>query len=349
MNTYEARNQAIFSAPVMGPDGVWGSLGGVSIRASLAAGRKIDVVSLLETMEVPELVKSISEAGHKISRELQLQGKQMLISDFCNAAFAAKNISEMQEPTVLSQLSDALDTIRLVLSESKLSVNVEGDLPSKDRPSLMMIARQGIESGIQGFAFEGILGKFQVSMSMADVVELHANAVGRYAEDSVRLALGVWVDGDKVANLPKSISDSVQRLLHGSVSLAAASVIVNAIKDGSVHLHASTIGRHEYSRLLMDQGYDINAETIETQANNLGLTLATPDYERGQYFGPVVALDHRAGLIKFSRQSAVELPFSSLPDDSKTLLLGERVRLNFCQEKISIGFADRIVRDLNQR
>ena len=139
--------------------------------------------------------------------------------------------------------------------------------------------------------------------------------------------------------------DSVQRLLHGSLSMVTASAVVNAIEGGMVGKHAAEFGEHNFARLLAEQGFNVNAATIDLQAKELGLDLVTPNTERGQYVGPVVGIDHRSALIKFARDKSIGLPFKELGDDQSRPVVGDTVRLKYKADKLVVSMAEKVQRE----
>lgn len=75
--------------------------------------------------------------------------------------------------------------------------------------------------------------------------------------------------------------------------------------------------------------FDFNALTVRRQAEELGLVMVEPDRRRGVYAGPMVGEDHRAGLVKYAREKAVELPFSDLAVGQNRPDIGNTVRMVF--------------------
>jgi hypothetical protein len=232
-----------------------------------------------------------------------------------------------------------------VLQCSSVSIDVLGSAAPGDRGSLLLVASQAMKNGVQGFGFDGLPGKYEVALSMSALVDLHRQAAVAVAVESTKASLGVWANGDKVSALDDWVPDSVQRLLLGSVSSGAALTLVDAIDSGSIARHAGDIGVHEYTALLAEQGLNVDALTVDQAAYEFGWSIKDPDRSRGQYFGPVVALDHRASLVKFTRTDVVELPFASLAKEQARPVLGDVVRLDFKGGQLSVNVAGKSGRE----
>lgn len=250
------------------------------------------------------------------------------------------------EPHEFDGNVDAAQVIQSVMRSSAVAIGLLGGAETAKRSSLVLIAGQALQKNIQGFGFDGIEGKFEVPLSMAELVNLHRGAAAAVAVESARRGLGAWSAGEKVATLNEWVPDSVQRLLYGSVTLESAKMVMQSIQSGSVERHASEIGADRFTKLLASQGLDIDAVPIENQIQKLGLTLKVPDNSRIiNYSGRVVALDHRAVLIKTSRLDAVELPFVNLAAGQKRPTLGDSVHMTFKYGEVVAHVLDRVGRE----
>ncbi|RWA45612.1 hypothetical protein AU476_00850 [Cupriavidus sp. UYMSc13B] len=229
----------------------------------------------------------------------------------------------------------ATEMIQAVLKVPTVRVTPLGDHPFAQRASLQMVAAQALQKSVLGFGFDGLPGKYVVPVPMAEVVELHREATVEVAAQSTRAGLLAWASGSKVTGLSEWVPDSVQRLLHGSVSRDAAEIVVSSLNSGSIARHAQEYGLHGIANLLAAKGLDLNAPTIGEQAQEMGLQIKEPDRERGQYFGTVVAQDHRASLIKVKRDEAIELPFAKMPGGRPRI--GEALRLGFKAGALSVS------------
>jgi hypothetical protein len=236
---------------------------------------------------------------------------------------------------------EAARVIQSLLRAASVSVSILGRAPARERGSLLLIAGQALAKGVQGFGFDGLPGKYQVPLAMADVHDLHQHAAVAVAEASVRTGLKAWASGEKVGELNTWVLDSVQRLLQGSVSLNGAQALTYALASGGVGRHASEVGAHKSVALFAGQGLDVNALPIEAQAVTLGLTLKEPNRIRGQYYGVVVAADHRAALVKVSRADVLALPFTALPNVAKNPAVGDSVRVGFKACVMAVNVVER--------
>lgn len=249
-----------------------------------------------------------------------------------------QNQSNIYEPQVTPA---ALSAIQGVLSSDLVQITLLGDEVPEERSSLLFVAGSAMQKGLQGFGFDGIPGKYVVPLSMAQVADLHKAAVREVAVESARAALGVWSKGRKVSNVSEWVPDSVQRLLHGSLSMVTASAVVNAIEGGMVGKHAAEFGEHNFARLLAEQGFNVKAATIDVQAKELGLDLVAPNTDRGQYVGPVVGIDHQSALIKFARDKSIGLPFVELADEQDRPVVGDTVRMKYKADKLVVSMAEK--------
>ena len=370
---------ADYSMPVVGVDGSLGSVGGKALRDSLKRGSVAGVMDLLKSMNAQGVVQSLREAGFAVAPELAVRGKSAIFagvqsdlsaaidlpgdgfdlseSRLLKGAVAQKPFAAKVNPTLLVRDkplavpvdfpgdADAAAVIQRVMRSSAVAVSLLGVATPGLRGSLLLVAGQALKKGIQGFGFDGIEGKYQVPLSMSEVLELHKDAARAVAQDSTRVGLGSWAAGEKVNGLDSWVPDSVQRLLHGSVTLESAQALVQAIESGMVGLHASAIGEHEFTGLLAAQGLDTNAPPLAEQAEAMGFVIQPVDRDRSQYFGMVLALDYRAALVKTSRVNAIELPFVDLPEGHNRPKMGDSLRLSYKNGELSIAVAERSGRE----
>lgn len=370
-----------YLTPYFGANGELGTVGSLAIKESLSRGSLHAVKELLDSMSAQDMANILRETGFMVSLGAIEKGRDAVLAevndDLAEAAelrvdgfglddarysldfdapaiahetnaFAAKVQNEVVDLdfTSLDFTGDrgALKEIQGVLNSNHVQVEVFGEAAPQDRGALLFVAGQALEKRVQGFGFDGIEGKYEVPFSMTELTELHRGAARSVAEESARMALGVWANGGKVNELSDWVPDSLQRILRSSLSVESTEAIVNAIEGGAIAQHAGDIGEHEFGRILAEQGLDVKAPTIAQQAEDLGLTLITPDENRGQYVGPIVGLDHRAGLIKFAREKAVELPFSALGSEH-TPKMGDVVRMRFNEGQLAVSTAARMGRE----
>lgn len=363
------RAAADYLAPAVGVDGAWGSVGGIALCESLSRGSIAGAMDLLDAMDAKAAAGVLSEAGFAVSADMVDRGREAVVGsvrgDLEKAAalrvngfgladargrernsFAAKEfISRDLSAGGFAGDRDAAAVIQRVMRRSKVSVDLVGDAVPGERGLLALVAGQALRDGVQGFGFDGIEGKYQLALSMAEVLDLHRDAAALVAEQSARSGLGAWVVGASVKDVSEWVPDSVQRLLHGSVSLAAVSLVVQAVEGGAIGQHASDIGAHKFTRLLADLGFDINAKTVVEQAEDQGLDVVEVNRERGLYAGAVVGLDHRASLVKFNRSEVVVLAFADLADGQARPVLGDMVRMKFSKGELTVTSAERSVRE----
>lgn len=82
--------------------------------------------------------------------------------------------------------------------------------------------------------------------------------------------------------------------------------------------------------------YDLSTISIRRQAWNEGIVLISTDRKRGVYVGPMVGQDHRAGLVKYAREKAVELPFRELAVGQAKPKVGDTVRMAFKENNLVV-------------
>lgn len=370
-----------YLTPAIDMNGILGFAGGMALRDSLFRGSSDGVMDLLESMDARGAASALREAGFAISPSAIQRGRDAVVESVKPDLDAALNLrldgfglSSARAPAVIASVPtkksfaakapgrdealefapdhfpgdvDAARVIQGVLrsDDGPTDVSLLGDAQASVRGALLLVAGQALQKGIQGFGFEGIPGKYQVSLSMRELLDLHTVAAQAVAVESARRGVATWESGEKVSNLSEWVPDSVQRLLHGSVSLAAAQAIVQAIEGGGVARHAGEIGNHGFTGLLAKQGLDVNAATVDQQAEKFGWSMKIPDRTRGQYFGQVVAVDHRACLIKVNRENVVALPFAELADGQRKPQMGDSVRMSFKGGTLAVSMAERVQRD----
>lgn len=358
---------ADYATPCIGSDGSWGSAGGLAIKESFSRGSLDGVMDLLNAMDARAMSAALREAGFGVSPGIEERGREAVLQaverDVIDAiglrvdgfglhdhraqlGFAAKEPRHVDDTLDFSS-EDFLGNIRAaraiqgVLRSHAVTLDLFGDAVASERGSLLFIASNALENNVQGFGFDGIPGKYEVPLSMSEMVDVHGKATRAVALESVCSELGAWVAGSKVGALSPLVPDSTQRILFGSLSLEGVASVVSVIKDGSIGNHAENIGRHHYSRLLAENGLDAHAPTIFEQAEQLGLTVVEADKSRGIYSGPVVGEDHRASLVKFSRDRAVELPISAFDDGGVRPDIGDAVLMKYAAGVLSVATAEK--------
>lgn len=241
--------------------------------------------------------------------------------------FAPSATSKRSSSQGNSISDNSVQKIQAILKCSTIRITHLGQSPFFERASLQMIAAQALQKGILGFSFDGLAGKYEVTAPLSDVLQLHKHAAFEVATESTRSGFINWASGNKASEISEWVPDSVQRLLSGSISLDAAKIVASGLNSGSIARHAEQFGSHGIARILADRGLDVNAPTLQEQAAELGLLVKEPDRQRGQYFGAVVAQDHRSSLIKVNHDEAVELSISESRDTK--MKIGDVLRLSF--------------------
>lgn len=244
---------------------------------------------------------------------------------------------------------EAARVIQKMMRGGSMSVTLMGDAPPSERAVLMMIAGQALAKKTQVFEFEGIPGKYEVPLTLAKVHSLNQDAAQAVAIESVRSSMDAWVKGAKIADINEWVSDSVLRVLQGSVNLAAVKAVVGAVETGAVASRAKEIGASQSATLLASHGLDVNAPTVQEQAAKLGLTIIEPNKDRGRYFGFVVGTDHRACLLKPSRSEAIELDFAEFSKVNKKPAIGDSISLRYSYGELTATVAERASRSGQER
>lgn len=361
--------------PVFSADGALESAGAVALRASLRRGSSMGVSDLLSSMDSAGVNQTLRGAGFQVPASAAEQPRAQVIATIrsdLNKALALKTdgfglssgreldnvrnewVHEASQADADTDFADsefsgdmsadAARVIQRIMGASSVTVELLGPATAGSRGSLLLIAGQGLEKGIQGFSFDGIEGKYKVKLSMNELLELHCDAAQAVALESARAGLAEWASGTKLAPLSEFLPDSVQKHLHGKVSLASAEAIVGAIENGAVAQRARDVGEQTFKALLTAQGLDVHAKTIEQQAEDVGLVLQDPDYVRGQYFGPVVGEDHKASLVKVTRSDALALPFAALSPGQERPKLGEAVSMAYEAGALTVNVAKHVGR-----
>ncbi len=365
-----------YAIPHLISDGAFANAGTLAIKESLSIGSLEGVMDVLDEMHPKAMVSALLETGFSVSPGVAEKGRDAVLEsvqhDLIDAirmrvdgfglreartqnALAAEATGQLfwgpsagstnYGPVEFEGDHQAMMAIQDILRTDSVVVDLFGDATAGERASLLFIASQAIENGLQGFGFDGVPGKYEVPLSMAEVADLHKHATRAVAVESVKHSLGVWASGSKVGEVSEWVPDSIQRLLHGSLSASKVTAVINAVEGDLVGRHAGEMGAHVFGRLLAEQGFDVNAATVDVQARDHGLQLVNPDVSRGQYVGPVVGLDHRAALIKFSRDKAVALAFKDLAEGQSRPGMGDTVRMKFKAGELTVSMADRAVRE----
>lgn len=259
---------------------------------------------------------------------------------------------KVRRPAVDKQLTDgssdtpvpqpeALKAVQAAFSAKTISVRLPGAQPPAQRDVLLMLTAQAMDQSLLGFGFEGIPGKYEIPLNLAGITELHRAAAAAVANEQFRHHLRNWVQGQTPTEIGPWLPDSVQRLLTGPVSVGSAEAALHAMETGVITRHAGERGAHTIEGLLRQRGLDPHAPTVEQQASALNLEIAPTDRARGRYFGPVVATDHRAVLIKHALRGAILINRDELPAALGVPTAGTPVRVRFHSGNIDMRWNER--------
>lgn len=357
------KKQLSFEMPVtqiphLNDEGIWISSSASAIRNSLYQGSLDGVMDIVDGLSPPDIARTFRELGFSVHEGVIDLGRNALLEslqvDLINAIDLHTDGYGLPKKSLDSSIGydmnmSSNEAVQNILKSPRLKIELLGDASPNERASLNFIAGQALQLGLQGFSFEGIEGKYEIPLSMQNVADLYSNAAGDVAVESARLALNGWVNGKVNNEVSNFVPDDIQRILQGSVSVETVSTVVNAIGNGKIHNHASAIGLHRFTVALKDQGYDINAPTVEEQAKLRNLEIIEPDRQRGQYIGPVVGTDHKSVIIKYARDRVVELPYSDLPANVNRPGNGDIVRMKFKDKVLSVSMSERIGREESER
>ncbi len=349
-------------APVIGLDGEWGTAQGLAVREALSRGSLDSVMDVIDALgaDSPAIAGVLQEAGFVMPDAAVDVGRDAVLAavqkDLIEAVTRRIDGFELRagrpEPVLAVPETgmvvpegffgdrEAVEAIQRVLSSPVVEVDLLGDVVPAQRMSLQCVAAQAMEAGVQGFRFDGLPGKFMVPCNLHEIMDLHEAAAVGIAVESVREGIDTWRQGGRVSELPRWVPDSAQRLLQGSLSEESARILARAVDEGGVARYAGEAGRHVITQALAAQGLDVNAPTVEQQAETLGLAMSLPNAQRDKFVGSVVGTDHRAALIKVARGTAIAVPFSDFPDGRASLSLGDMARIDVRKGVMTVSVVD---------
>ncbi len=255
--------------------------------------------------------------------------------------FAAKEGGVSFRPDEFDGNFEAAQVIQSLMRSSRVQVELMGGASPVERSSLLMLAGQALKKGVQGFGVEGIEGKYGVPLSLGDLASVYRQSAVAVAQESARTGLARWAAGGPAGTLDEWVPESAQRLMVGSLTVDAAHAVVASLDSRSFETHAAQIGEHGYVSLFQAQGIDVHAPTIAQQASSLGLVIHEPNRDKGQYFGSVMGLDHRASLVRVARSEALELANKDLPAGQRRPALGDSVHMAFKGGVLSASVTER--------
>lgn len=224
----------------------------------------------------------------------------------------------------------AVKALQSILSAADVEVGIAGPGALDARAALLFIGAQAIERGVSGFGIEGVQGKFQLpdSVDLEGLRALYGASAAALAENEVRGALPQWANGRSPIRLSDFVPESAARVIRSQASVDGAFAVRDALDDGTIREFAATQGVRMAGQVLRLQGVDLMAQPVERQVEEAGLRLVKPA-GRGLYVGPVVAQDHRASVIKASRDGALVIAHKDFPANVGKPKLGELVNVKF--------------------
>lgn len=238
----------------------------------------------------------------------------------------------------------ALGVIQMVMAAPSVEVGVAGAAELSSRGSLLFVGGQAIERGVSGFGIEGVDGKFRLpdSVELAGLRVLYGAAGAAIAEAEVKGLLPRWAAEKGMPRMSDLVSENVAKILRGAVSVDGAEAIWAALQDGSVREYGAQLGEKLAGQVLAKQGVRLDAAPLEQVIESEGLTLITAT--RGQYVGPVVLNDHRASVVKASRDSAIIVPHKCLPEGVEPPKRGDSMLVKFVSGQMRVAVSPGVSR-----
>ncbi|MGS0741100.1 hypothetical protein ACVBEF_04570 [Glaciimonas sp. GG7] len=240
--------------------------------------------------------------------------------------------------TVTTELPTAMNTLQTVFSAGDVEVGLAGTAPLETRTSMQFLAGQAIMHRVTGFEIDGIDGKYKLPSSIAlrDVKNLFVYAAGELAMAEVRSTIPGWANGKPAAKFSDLVPESIARILRGSPSLSGIASVQAALVSGMVKDFASKQGSQIIGQVFDNRGVKLDMPSAQQLAEDAGLKITIPDQQRGNYFGTVVAIDHRSSVIKWSRDSVLIFPHKELPDGVARPSKGDVVRIKYSGGNVGV-------------
>lgn len=358
--------------------GVWVSGNSIAVDAAIKRGSMDELMSILVPLEAKELASTLRQSGFVVHEETIGKGRNKIFLsvqhdlvdaigfkvngyelddkrnslDYMPSGIAANSTKHYAVPQI--EQSEALDFTSLdftgdiqtlgeiqdIMRSETVMVELLGDDLLHERASLNFIASQGLQKRIQAFGFEEIAGKYLLDdASIGDVRELYGESAKKMAETAVRQVVSDWKEGKNISGINEYVPPMTQRILHSPVTLSNAENLVEGISSGIIGNHAKNLGLSEFGQMMREQGIDVNQPTVNEQAANLGLQVISPDVEKGQYIGPVIAVDHRSALVKCAQNKAVILNFKELPNNMEKVNLDDTLSMRFANGELRVTAA----------
>jgi hypothetical protein len=337
------------ASPPFAHHGTWGKAESLVFSQHLKLGALSDALELLGGLDDEGARAVLLEAGFKPqlvgTRMAMLKSVQFDLVHSAQQKDAALNMRSADDEKSAGKperrtfpgtdtapsFMNALKAIQAVLSAPDVEVGLAGAASLDSRASLQFVAAQAIERGVSGFAVDGVTGKFRLpdSADLPSLKDLYSVSGGALAEAEVRAIVPGWASGKTPQRLPSVVPEGVARVLRGSPTLQGVELIRSELAAGSVRDYGAQQGVQQATHALTAQGVRLDAPNAERLIEQAGLKLTAPDRQRGQYVGPVVAVDHRASVVKWSRDSAIVISHRELPEGGARPEKGDTLRVKF--------------------
>lgn len=314
-------------------------------------GELTDALDVLGKLKVADARAVLLEAGFepalKGGRQNMMesvQKKMIYAIQSVHAGMSHEVAHESGGNSNKPSFADSLKMIQAVMSAPIVEVGIGGDVSIDSRISLQFVAGQSLEKGVPGFAIEGVMGKFQLprQVVLEELKSLYSVAGGVVAEMEVRSAFPGWANGKMASKTNDLVPESVARILRGSASIDAAIAVQKALDSGAVKEFGAQQGLLQAGNVLKEQGVLINAPLVNQILERENLKVTEPDRQRGQYIGPVVAVDHRDWAVKWARESALVMRYKDLPDGVEKPARGDLVKLKFSNSRVDVVVQSRV-------
>lgn len=241
--------------------------------------------------------------------------------------------------------ASALEIIQSVFGAPNVEVGLAGSASIADRASVRFVTGKAVQNRIVGFEVDGLSGKFKLpaNIEISDFKSLVAATTGDLAVSQVKKILPLWAAGKFDSKVSELVPESVARILRGSPSLEGVESITKALSSGLVKDFGSKHGLQVMSNILVDRGVRFDAPSVTQMVQDSGLKITEADRQRGQYVGPVVAVDHRTAAVKWSRDSVLLVPHKDLPLDKDRLEKGDFVKLRYVKNELTVTVQPKVI------
>lgn len=337
LNSAAASKEGVSVGPPFLHAGSWSRAESLLFSALVKDGRLDAAIDLVKPLTTDDARAVLLHAGFKpglvADRTLMFSGLKHDLAKSVAAREAAPDRTNTTSVVTQSKVvpSDALAHLQAVLRAKDVEVGLAGTAPLSERGAMMFVAGQAILRKVTGLEVDGVEAKFKMpaSVELSDVKELFSRAGGAMAETEVRSAIPSWANGKPPYRFSDLVPENVGRILRGGLSKTGIETVSDALQSGAVRDFGAKQGSHIISQVFEARGVRLDAPSIEDMAAQAGFKVIEPNREKGNYFGAVVASDHRATAIKCSRDSVLVLAHKDLPEGVDRPVKGETMRLKF--------------------